>query len=603
MEPTRDRRSPMLLAAIALFPLAGSQGREAPLAIVHVNVIPMDEEVVLEDRTVLVERGRVTAIVPGEEARVPRGAQIVDGSGRFLLPGLFDTHVHLNDEEDDRHLALYVANGVTTVQSMHGSPRHLDLRRRVESGEVFGPRILTTGPTTAREGVDSPEKAERVVREQKAAGYDAIKMYGDGADSMTRETYARVVSAAREAGMRVVGHAPRNLPFSVVLEEGQDSIDHMEEIVYTHEPIVEAFGPLLDVQFGRVPPEQAQEALAKLGDLRPHLAPAIRALAESAREAGLAVTPTLVAFATIWKQTTPAYERFLEIEERKYVSPLTWDRWGPDSNRYRRTWANRLESAEATLRRSLEVQKEIVRAFHEAGVPILAGTDAPLTFVIPGFSLHGELALLVESGLRPWDALRAATAVPAEELGLGAEAGTIAVGKRADLVLLEASPLEDVANTRRIAGVVRRGHWIEKAELDRRLEEFARSYEPLARDLPGVLRPLREGDAAAALAAFRSIGAASPALATYVETEVNELGYRLLAEEKVEEAIRVFTLNVEAFPEAFNPWDSLAEAYMLQGKDDLATRHYRKSLELNPDNANATEMLERIRARASEKKP
>lgn len=589
----------VLGAVVAILVLAVSSVAQPgpasdPLAVVHVDVIPMDYERVLPDRTVVIEDGRIAAMGPGGEVAVPEGAAVVEGRSRFLMPGLFDTHVHFGRFERDRHPVLYLANGITTVQSMHGSPAHLELRRRVEEGELLGPRVLTTGPTTATVGISTPEEARALVREQVAAGYDAVKQYGVG-DESPRETYAALASAAREAGIRLVGHAPRELPFSAVLEERQSSIDHMEEIVYTSEAISEAFGPYLDIQSGRVPPPKRSTALEALPVLDA-LEPAIEELAREVAASGLAVTPTLVAFETIGRQVSADFEEQLDDPRLAYIHPFTRIEWGPAFNRYRTGWSDRLEVMDRILHASLELQKRMTRAFHRAGVDLMTGTDAPLTFVFPGSSLHRELELLVESGLSPYAALRAATAVPAGRLGLAGEVGTIAVGKRADLVLVEANPLEDVGHARRIVGVVAAGRWLSRARLDRELEELADSYRPLAERARRIAAAIEAGDAETALEVHAGIEEGGDALDSFVERAVNSLGYRFLRAGEVERAIQVFTRNTEAFPEAWNVWDSLGEAYMEAGEDAKAIESYERSLELNPGNANARRMLERIRA-------
>lgn len=586
-----------LAAALALTSPVRSEPASAdpaPIVLQGATVIPMTGERVLPDTTVVIRDGRIAAVGPTASIEVPAGATRIDARGKYLVPGLFDTHVHANDAERDEHLVMYLAAGVTTVQSMHGSPRHLDLRARLASGELLGPRMLTTGPTTARERVDSPEKAERVVHAQHAASYDAIKMYGDGSDSMTRETYARLVEVAHEAGMRVVGHAPRNLPFSVVLEAGQDSIDHMEEITYTHEPIVEVLAPLIDLQFGRVELEDVREAVEAWSALPPQ-APAVAArLAAQVKQAGLAVTPTLVAFETIWKHTTPGYDALLASPLLAYMSPVTRYEWGPRRNRYRTSWEGRYESVEKSLRFGLEMQKLLVKAFHEAGVPILGGTDAPLTFVYPGFALHRELELFVECGLTPYDALYAATAAPADELGLGAVTGRIAPGMSADLVLLDADPLADVRNAARISAVVSRGRWLPRERLDRELAALARSYEPLAASLERLREPLEAGDAGEMLRRYRALDSADAAVADFVESAVNRLGYERLGDGRIPEAVEVLRLNTEAFPGSSNTWDSLGEAQLAAGELEAALAGYRKSLALDPGNANAKRLVEWI---------
>lgn len=590
MKPPSFSRSFVLTVSLLLAPVVSLA---EPIAVTHVHVVPMDVEAVLADRTVILDGGKITAIGPADELEPPAGALVVDGRGKYLLPGLHDMHVHLYEEDLEDHLTLYLANGVTTVQSMHGSPWHLKVRERLRKGELLGPRLFTTGPTTATGRVNSPEKAGTFVAEQKAAGYDAIKMYGDGSDTMTRETYARLISAAHAAGLRVVGHAPRNHPFSVVLEEGQDSIDHMEEIVYTYTPIVEVQGPLLDIQFRRVGPEASDEALAQLDSLAERMVPAAKTLAAEARKVGLVVTPTLVTFEAIHRQTTPAYPKLLEAPEMRYISPLRTVEWGPELNGYRSGWSDRLELMDKVLGKSLELQKVIVKALHDAGVPLLTGTDAPLDFVYPGFALHRELELFVESGLTPYEALRAATVQPARELGTDEEEGTVAVGRRADLVLLEANPLEDVTNASRIAGVFAAGRFLPRSELDERLAEIAARNAPLAAQMKRLMAFYREGSPEKIAGFYHEARQDGVGLAKLVERLVNSLGYERLNDDgDPDGAVEAFRINAKTFPDSGNVWDSLGEGLMAAGDDQGALESYRKSLAIDPGNENGRRRLE-----------
>ncbi|MEM7204004.1 MAG: amidohydrolase family protein [Planctomycetota bacterium] len=571
---------------------------QQPVAFVGVDVLPMDRERVLRDHTVVVADGRIAAIGPRVEVTPPAAATVVNGRGKSLLPGLVDMHIHLDDPEFDDLLHLHLRHGVTTVQSMHGSPRHLQLRDRIARGELVAPRLVTTGPTTATERVNTPAKAERVVAAQSRAGYDAIKMYGDGSDSMSRETYAALIAAAHARDLRVVGHAPRNHPFSLVVELRQDSIDHMEEVIYTHLPILKAMGPLTRLQFGRGDAAQVERALAKLGDLTTQLRPAAQELARSLREAGTTVTPTLVTFETILRQTTPEYDAMLEADELRFVHPITRANWGPARNRYRNgSWKPRLAAISQVLARSFEVQMMLVQELDRAGVRLLAGTDAPLLFVYPGASLHHELGLLVRAGLTPFNALVAATRAPAEELGLANHIGTVAVGKVADLVLVDGDPLTDIEAAANVVGVVRAGHWLPRSTLDARCDQLAQAHAAPAAVVERLVAALDRDDVDAAVAAWRTAEAADPRVADFLESEINRLGYAALGATQVERARELFALNCELFPDAFNTWDSLAELSLGQGDHKRALTLYRKSLELEPTNANATRMIEGVLAR------
>src|SRR5215213_29423 len=264
------------------------------LAFVDVNVVPMDGERVLAGQTVVVRDGRVAELGPSKRVKAPRGAVVVDGRGKYLLPGLTDMHVHLRnyDEADTAALLkLYVARGVTTVLNLSGTPRHLELRGRVTKGELFGPTIYTSGPfiSNATGSSPTPEEVERAVVEQKRAGYDLIKIHGD----FTREAYARLFVAARREGLRVVGHAPRNLGPEVMSEERQDVVAHAEEYIYDRESNSRDF--------------------AKVEQRIPELARATAA-------AGTWLIPNLTAYKNIGLQASDI-DGVMRRPEMKYVPP------------------------------------------------------------------------------------------------------------------------------------------------------------------------------------------------------------------------------------------------------------------------------------------
>jgi imidazolonepropionase-like amidohydrolase len=588
----RSMSAVLLAAALSI---VAQRAPSEPLLLVDVHVVDVVGGTLLRDRSVLVDDGRIVRIAAAEELEAPAGATVVQGGGRYLVPGLVDAHVHLRETDEDELLLLYLAHGVTTVQSMHGGPHQLALRARVASGEVLGPRIVTTGPTTSMLGVHTAAEAVRTAREQSAAGYDAVKMYGDGRNTMPAETHRALVEAAHAAGMRVVGHAARNLPFSVMLENGQDSIDHMEEIVYTDAGLSRVVAPYVELQFGRRPLAGSEELQAALPDFAAELEPEIAALARTVRAAGLVVTPTLVTFATIQAITDDGLHRLLERPELAWVHPAQRAQWTPERVRFRNgNWTPHLDFLARYLRRNHELQLALVRAFHAEGVPLLAGTDAPFDLVVQGSALHDELALLGSAGLAPLDALRAATLAPARAFGLLAESGSIAEGKRADLVLVADDPLADVAALRAVAGVVAGGRWLAREELDERLATLAGRYAGLAGPVESIVDALGRADVGAAFAAFARLEAPDARTAALLESGVNDRGYVLLRAGKLDEALAVLGRNAEVFPEAFNAWDSLGEVHMLRGEDERAVECYARSLELNPSNSNAERMIERI---------
>jgi len=432
-----------------------------PLAIEHVSVLPMERELVLADQTVLVRDGRIVALGPASAVVVPPDAQRIDGRGRFLVPGLADMHVHVWDEND---LYLFVANGVTTVRNLFGAPLHLDWRKRIEAGELVGPRIYTAGPIIDGKPavwpgsveLTEPDQAAEVVSAQKAAGYDFLKPYA----RLTRECYEALAAAGEEQGMRLMGHVPEALALADVLEAGQATIEHLGGFA---EAAQRANSPFPRVDF-------TNESLAWLAVDDARLA----TVAKELRAAGAWSCPTLVVMQK-WCQGAEA-EALLARPEMRYVSPFMRAAWDPKAP------SNYLASMPAAgvkaAHDKLPFEMKAVRALRDAGAGILLGTDMGNPFVTAGFALHEELGYLVAAGLTPYEALRAGTAEAARCMKAADEWGTLAVGRRADMLLLLANPLEDVRNAAKRAGVVLHGRWLSEdelhAELEHRAAEFAK---------------------------------------------------------------------------------------------------------------------------------
>jgi hypothetical protein len=465
-----------------------SRPQERVVAFENVNVVPMDREVVLARQTVVVEDGLIVAAGPAEQIEVPAGAERIDGRGKFLLPGLADMHVHLVAPEHHRSLALlFVANGVTTVRNMWGNPEVLALRRSIEAGELPGPRIFTSGPVTDGEPpvyptariVTTPAEAEAAVRSDVEAGYDAVKVYSN----LGAREYNALSAAADRLQIPVWGHVPDEVGLEAAFGAGQTSVEHLQGYLLA----LQAEGsPLARVPRGRVD-ETAGLAHVDL-DRLPSL---VRATAE----AGVWNTPSLVVHQAI---VTP--EQAVRLEQQpamRYVPPGIHAMWQP----IRTGWLRSFSGDDYERYRQLNaLMMRVTGALHEGGARLLLGTDAPNPYVVPGFAVHAELHNFVAAGLTPFEALATATSAPAEFLGAGF--GVIAVGRSADLLLLNRNPLEDVANAEDRAGVMVRGVWFSEADLQHRLaamlERFDREALPLAAytgDVPRIEALLSRGAA------------------------------------------------------------------------------------------------------------
>lgn len=454
MKEQRSSRFILVLVIIAVAcstPAQKTEKKEASsdrtYAFVNVNVVPMDKEQVISGQTVIVRGDRIVKTGPAQKTEIPRDGVRIDGTGKYLMPGLVDMHVHLRDYSDKDMAALlqlYVANGVTTVANLSGLPRHLELREKTAKGELLGPTIYTSGPFISRTtgSSPSPEEVERAIIEQKQAGYDLIKIHGD----FTREAYHRLFVVARREGRLVIGHAPRNLGVEVMIEEKQDAVAHAEEYIYDR-----------NSNSRDVAEVEAQ----------------IPFIARATANAGTWLVPNLTAYKNIGLQAADL-NSVLNRPEMKYMPPRTVEVWGESTNPYMRFRNLNFER----FWRQFGLLQKLTRGFRDAGVRLLAGTDAMNPSVVPGFSLHDELRELAASGLSAYEALRTATANPAEFLRAGAEFGTIAEGKRADLMLVDGNPLSDVTVASRRLGVMVRGRWLPQSEIQKRLDELASSNQP-----------------------------------------------------------------------------------------------------------------------------
>ncbi len=548
-----------------------------PLAFVHVNVIPMTRDTVLEDQTVIVRDGQIVEVGPSATVLVPRGARSIEARGKYLIPGLTDAHVHLQTPTE---FPLFLANGVTTVFNLDGRPAHLQWRKRIADGDLLGPTIVTTGPIFTQ--AHTPAEAVRMVDEQASLGYDGVKIY----NAVSKAEYPALIAEAKRRGMLLMGHIAREPDIELTLASGQ-SIAHLEEFTYTY------FNPQRDSKNAHIVYDES-----KIPD-------AVRLTAQS----GVSVTPTLFTYATIVQQATQL-DQFLKQPDLKYDPPWIQASLQPAANRYKNGFT---PDFYPRIQASLALQRKLVKALEDAGVPLMAGTDASDVGPVAGFGIHDELQELVNDGLTPFQALQTATVNPAKYFRRYQEFGTIEAGKRADLVLLEANPLAEISNTRKIAGVAVHGRWRDHAELAAMVEAVPTTYQRLIKQVQRDLetnpakaqRYLDDNDpfdnlsatALAGLAAEQgatklrlvvlNIRRSDPQSPLVAEPKINGLGYALLNLKKYPDALAVFRMNTEDFPQSANTYDSYAEALFDSGKVPEAVANYRKALEVNPRYPNA----------------
>lgn len=449
-----NHRLPSDSSAITSLPLPNQSPQKAAeqkvFAITAVNIIPMTAgSDVMTNATVVIDHGKIASI----NGDVPGGATIIDGRGKWLIPGLTDMHVHIpvdghfNTTHPTRAASIFtstqdimtpfVANGVTTVFDLNARAGHFGQRAEILRGDVIGPRMaLAAMINGGKEGgriANTPSDGRQAVRMAKAEGYEFIKVYSQ----LNSETYAAIVDEAAEQEMKVVGHIPN--AFKGRIEDA--FVPHFGMVAHAEELFKQTEGGDADVA----------------------------RLARLAKKNGTWLTPTLIIVAAAAEQGR-SLDSLKALPSLQYVHPLLQSKWLTANNYHKGATPESI----ARLERMKAFNARLVAAFKSAGVPIVAGTDAGSSGVVWGFSLHDELRLLVEAGLTPGEALAAATRLPAVWLGIDSVVGTVERGKYADLILLDANPLADIGNTRRIAGVVVGGRWMDKTGIDAMLRDLSR---------------------------------------------------------------------------------------------------------------------------------
>ena len=441
----------------AIPPAPTSARADSVVAIVDVTVVPMDRERSLPGQTVVVRDGKIAQIGPAGRVSVPAGAVRVDGRGKWLMPGLIDMHAHAAPgagaptDAAGRQMALSLATGVTTVRGMgvapQAAPQVLALRDRVARGELVGPAMVLYAPSIHGQNTTTPEQARQRVRDAKAAGYDGIKTHGGfGAD-----VYEAMADEARKAGLPLAGHVTPGFGLERAIAAGQQ-VEHLD-------------GVLAALMTGDAPVPGGQ-MIVDAADLARVDSARIPALAREMTRRGVVHGPTLALFEIVMNDETG--DVLARRPEMRYVPPQGLQQWTGQKNMQLQNGA----PAEGRAR-FLALRRALVRELHAAGAKMMAGSDSPQFFMTPGFGLHRELQALAAAGLSPYAALETATRVPAEYLGR--PIGVVAEGKRADLLLLDADPLADVANASRVAGVMVGGRWLSGETLRARLAEVERA--------------------------------------------------------------------------------------------------------------------------------
>jgi hypothetical protein len=416
----------------------------------------MDQERILTDQTVVVKDGKIVYAGDAKNAKYGKQALLINAKGKYLMPGLAEMHAHVPPIDDiepmKEVLFLFAANGITTIRGMLGHPRHLELRSKIRSGEILGPHFYTTGPSFNGMSVTSPEAGSEMVKKQKEAGYDYLKLH----PGLTRPKFDAIAATANEVGIPFAGHVSYGVGVWRAIEAGYSSIDHLDGFIEGLVPGIE-----------KIPEPQAGLFAMFISDQADTTK--IPSLMKALKEKNIWVVPTQ-SLADRWFAPEFTPEKFLADPAHVYMKPETVNQW----NESKTSLMNNPQYDAAKITAYIALRRKLIRECQKNGVGLLLGCDAPQIYNVPGFSTHNELDYLVASGLTPYQALQTGTVNVAKYLHKEKESGTIKAGNLADLILISANPLENISNTQKIEGVVVDGKWMDKSYIDGELKKLVK---------------------------------------------------------------------------------------------------------------------------------
>lgn len=431
----------MIRPLLALLLLVAASSEGTTTVFVDVNLIPMTANTVVADQDVLIQGERIIAI--GKDITLPEGTRVINGKGKYLMPGLAEMHGHTPVPEGNPDtdfvrdmMFLYVANGVTTVRGMLGAAGQLQLREMAQEKQVLGPTLYLAGPSFSGNSISSAAEAELRVRQQVGEGWNLLKVH----PGLSRDEFDAMATTASKLGIRFGGHVPQEVGLMHAIRMGQHTFDHID-------------GYIQHLGFPQKPMDNSE-----LNDI-----------VRISRDAGVWIVPTLV----LWDHVIGLGDADASMQwpELNYWPKTEVNRW------YTALKNSSGRSPQAMLQAYSDARNQILKALSDGGVGILMGTDSPQIFSVPGFSIHREMAAMSKAGMSNYEVLASGT----RNVGIylqGEDAfGVIAPGQRADLILANGNPLENLAAVADRAGVMIRGQWLAESEIQSRLSEILKRQQ------------------------------------------------------------------------------------------------------------------------------
>ena len=446
-----NNKSRIILFACIIFFLVMPGLISQPLVIKDVHVLTMETDRILENQTVVIENGLIQWIGPDNESSYPDNSTVVEGN-YYVMPGLAEMHAHIPSSNQGREamentLVLYLTQGLTTIRGMLGDPAHLELRDQAENSDFLSPRILTSGPSFNGNSASDPETSRQMVRDQAEAGYDLMKLH----PGIILESFNALAEEANKQGIEFSGHISEGIGLERSLEAGQKTIEHLDKYMEFLTGDAEKESSSV-IYFGYEETPRVDLSL-------------IDEAARITNEADAWVVPTNTLLENVFNpeltveemQNWPGMEYLSEDLVNGWINFVRSNRNNPDYD-------------ETQAREYLDIRKQLTVALHEHGSRLLLGADAPQIFNPPGFAAHRELEVLVDYGLSPYEAIQTGTINVGRYLGEENTVGKVAEGYRADLILLDRNPLNSIPLQDYIRGVIYRGNYLDKADLDELLE-------------------------------------------------------------------------------------------------------------------------------------
>lgn len=438
-----------------------TQGFSQSFLMNNVHIVSMENDQVQANQSIQVENGRIIQITPMSEPSKFKGDLIIDGGGAYVYPGLAEFHSHIpvaqngDTQLQEEAMWLYLANGVLRVRGMIGHASHLPLKAGIEAGDIDGPRLFLSGPSFSGSSVSSPEQAAQMVRDEKAAGYDHLKLH----PGLEMDEFLAISKTAKELGIPFGGHVSLAVGLKASLENGYKSVEHMDGYV---EALIPDYSKVLDPAVaGPFTMLLVKEAdMSKLPEL-----------VDLTLKTGAWMAPTLTLFDRYFGYK-PA-EDYRNVPEMKYMSAGQVQSWINAKIPYENSGVLTKENVQPYL----DFRNALFMTLHKAGVPILMTSDSPQVFNVPGFSIHHEIELMSKAGMSNYEILKTGSVNPAKYFGKEGEWGIIKPGASADFVLVGNNPLEDLTTLKEPFMVVMKGKVYDRNELNKQLEKIEENHK------------------------------------------------------------------------------------------------------------------------------